>query len=47
MHEELARMGASHFVVSVIASNADSVRFYERLGLARFLITYAGRVPEV
>jgi hypothetical protein len=37
-------MGASHFVVSVIASNADSVRFYERLGLTRFLITYAGPV---
>jgi ribosomal protein S18 acetylase RimI-like enzyme len=44
MHEELTELGASHFVVSVIASNADSVRFYERLGLTRFLITYAGPV---
>jgi ribosomal protein S18 acetylase RimI-like enzyme len=44
MHEELARMDVSHFVVAVIATNADSVRFYERLGLTGFLITYAGRV---
>lgn len=44
MHEELRRMDVSHFVVGVIASNADSVRFYERLGLTPFLITYAGRV---
>ncbi len=45
MHEELGPMDVGHFVVAVIASNADSVRFYERLGLTRFLITYAGRVP--
>lgn len=45
MHEELRRLGVGHFVVSVIASNADAVRFYERLGLTTFLVTYAGRVP--
>jgi ribosomal protein S18 acetylase RimI-like enzyme len=45
MHEELRRLAVSHFVVSVIASNADAVRFYERLGLTKFLATYAGRVP--
>jgi ribosomal protein S18 acetylase RimI-like enzyme len=44
MHEELRHLGASHFVVSVIASNADAVRFYERLGLTRFLVTYTGPV---
>jgi ribosomal protein S18 acetylase RimI-like enzyme len=44
MHEELARLGVGHFTVSVIASNADAVRFYERLGLTPFLTTYAGRV---
>jgi len=44
MHEELRRLGASHFVVSVIASNADAARFYERLGLTRFLVTYTGPV---
>jgi ribosomal protein S18 acetylase RimI-like enzyme len=44
MHEELRRLGASHFVVSVIASNADAVRFYERLGLTTFLITYTSAV---
>ena len=44
MHEELRRLGASHFVVSVIASNDDAVRFYKRLGLTRFLVTYTGPV---
>ena len=44
MHEELRRLGASHYVVSVIASNADAVRFYERLGLTTFLVTYTGPV---
>jgi hypothetical protein len=28
----------------VIASNAEAVRFYERLGLTTFLVTYAARV---
>ena len=45
VHEELRRLGVGHFTVSVIASNADAVRFYERLGLTTFLVTYAGRVP--
>ena len=45
MHEELRGLGVGHFVVSVIASNADAVRFYERLGLTTFLVTYAGQVP--
>ncbi len=47
MHEELRRLGVSHFVVGVIASNADAVRFYERLGLTRFIVSYAGRVAPV
>ena len=45
MHEELRRLGVGQFVVSVIASNADAVRFYERLGLTTFLVTYASAVP--
>jgi GNAT superfamily N-acetyltransferase len=44
MHELLRELGVGHFTVSVIASNADAVRFYERLGLTPFLRTYAGRV---
>ena len=35
-----------HFVVGVVASNADAIRFYERLGLTKFLVSYAGRVPD-
>ena len=44
-YEELRRIGVGHFVVGVIASNADAVRFYERLGLTKFIVDYAGRVP--
>jgi ribosomal protein S18 acetylase RimI-like enzyme len=43
--EELRRLGVGHLAVSVIASNHDAVRFYESLGLTRFLITFAGPVP--
>lgn len=39
-----AARGIGQFTVSVIASNADAVHFYERLGLTPFLVTYAGRV---
>ena len=46
MLDELREGGVGHFTVGVIASNADAVRFYERLGLTRFIVTYAGRVPE-
>jgi ribosomal protein S18 acetylase RimI-like enzyme len=45
MHEELRRLGVGQSVVSVIATNVDAVRFYERLGLTRFLVTFAGQVP--
>jgi hypothetical protein len=44
-HAEVAPELVGHVVVSVIASNADAVRFYERLGLTRFLVTFAGQVP--
>lgn len=42
---ELRRLGVRHLTVSVIASNADAVRFYERLGLERFLVSFIGTVP--
>jgi ribosomal protein S18 acetylase RimI-like enzyme len=45
MYEELRRLGVGHFVVGVVASNADAVRFYERLGLTKFIVAYAGQVP--
>ena len=47
MYEELRALGVGHFTVGVIASNADAVRFYERLGLTRFVVDYAGAVPDV
>ena len=44
MDEELRAAGVAHFTVGVIASNADAVRFYERLGLTPFVVVYAGAV---
>jgi ribosomal protein S18 acetylase RimI-like enzyme len=44
-YQELRRIGVPHLSVAVIASNRDAVRFYDRLGLHRFLITYLGNVP--
>jgi GNAT superfamily N-acetyltransferase len=42
---ELRRLGVIHFTVGVIASNTDAVRFYERLGLERFLVSFIGTLP--
>ncbi|HMJ95240.1 MAG TPA: GNAT family N-acetyltransferase [Thermoleophilaceae bacterium] len=45
MYAELRLLGVGQFVVGVVASNADAVRFYERLGLTKFIVAYAGQVP--
>ena len=45
VYQELNRIGVGHLGVGAIASNADAVRFYERLGLLPFLVTYIGPVP--
>ena len=37
---------AASAACSSTASNAEAVRFYERLVLTRFLVMYAGAVPE-
>jgi ribosomal protein S18 acetylase RimI-like enzyme len=41
---ELNAIGVLHLAVSVIASNTAAVRFYERLGLIPFLVSYFGPV---
>jgi ribosomal protein S18 acetylase RimI-like enzyme len=46
VHQELRRVGVEQMRVSVIASNADAVRFYQRSGLRRFTISYIGAVPD-
>jgi GNAT superfamily N-acetyltransferase len=46
VHRELRRLGVGHLSVSVIASNADAIRFYERLDLLPFTISYIGAVPR-
>jgi ribosomal protein S18 acetylase RimI-like enzyme len=45
VYEELRALDVGHLSVSVIASNADAVRFYERLGLTKFTVAYTGPVP--
>lgn len=45
VYRELRMIDVRHLAVSVIASNANAVRFYERLELSRFLISYIGNVP--
>jgi ribosomal protein S18 acetylase RimI-like enzyme len=45
VYQELNRIGVGQLGVGVIASNADAIRFYERLGLLPFLVSYIGPVP--
>lgn len=45
VYSELRGLGVRHLGVGVIASNTDAVRFYKRLGLLPFLVTYIGNVP--
>jgi ribosomal protein S18 acetylase RimI-like enzyme len=45
VHDELRRLGVGQLGVGVIATNADAIRFYERLGLLPFIVHYLGAVP--
>jgi ribosomal protein S18 acetylase RimI-like enzyme len=44
VHAELRRIGVAQLGVSVIATNRDAIRFYERLGLLSFCVSYIGTV---
>ena len=44
VHRRLGSIGVSEIEVSVIASNREAVRVYERLGLLPFLVSYIGSV---
>lgn len=46
VYEELQRLGIGQLGVSVISANADAIRFYERLGLLPFCVSYLGNVPS-
>ena len=46
VYEELRGLGVSQLGVSVIAANADAIRFYERLGLLPFCVSYLGNIPS-
>jgi ribosomal protein S18 acetylase RimI-like enzyme len=43
--DRLRELGVRHWAVGVIASNADAIRFYERLDLLPFVNSYLGEVP--
>jgi ribosomal protein S18 acetylase RimI-like enzyme len=43
-YRQLRGIGVQHLSIAVIASNRDALRFYDRLGLHRFLVTYIGNV---
>lgn len=45
VYVELRRLGVSEWAVGVIATNADALRFYERLDLHPFVVIYLGNVP--
>lgn len=45
VYAELRRLGVGQLGVSVIATNADAIRFYDRLGLLPFCVSYIGNVP--
>lgn len=42
---ELRTRGIGHWEVATIATNADAIRFYERLDLLPFTVNFIGRVP--
>jgi ribosomal protein S18 acetylase RimI-like enzyme len=45
VYDELRRIDVRQLEVGVIATNADAIRFYERLGLLPFTVSYIGNVP--
>jgi ribosomal protein S18 acetylase RimI-like enzyme len=42
---QLRALGVRHWAVGVVASNADAIRFYERLDLLPFVNSSIGEVP--
>jgi len=43
--EELRRVGVKQWAVGAISTNADAIRFYERLGVLPFVTSFMGAVP--
>jgi ribosomal protein S18 acetylase RimI-like enzyme len=41
----LRALGVTEIEVATLANNAGAQRFYERLGLLRFAVTFLGKVP--
>jgi GNAT superfamily N-acetyltransferase len=46
LYEELRSVGVRELEVSVIARNAEALRFYERQGLLPFTVSFLGRLPD-
>lgn len=45
VYDELRRIGVGQLGVGIISTNHDAIRFYERLGLLPFSVSYIGNIP--
>jgi GNAT superfamily N-acetyltransferase len=45
MFAELRELGVTTWAVGAVATNADAIRFYERLGVLPFFNSFLGAVP--
>jgi ribosomal protein S18 acetylase RimI-like enzyme len=45
VHAELRRLGVQQLGLSVLSTSMDAIRFYERLGLLPYCVSYLGNIP--
>jgi ribosomal protein S18 acetylase RimI-like enzyme len=45
VYSELRRIGVQHLGLSVLSTSKDAIRFYERLGLLPYCVSYLGNIP--
>ena len=45
VYEELRRIGVQQLGVSVLSTNKDAIRFYQRLSLLPYCVSYLGNIP--
>lgn len=45
VYTELRRLGVQQLGLSVLSTSRDAIRFYERLGLLPYCVSYLGNIP--
>ncbi len=45
VYAELRRIGVHQLGLSVLSTSKDAIRFYERLGLLPYCVSYLGNIP--